>query len=79
MKYYQSDLWRNYVRTREDLYNVLIPDHAEVSMVSEENWLERGGCFSGEDIGIKVNRGISATWISDSSISMRRATSISVL
>ncbi|MBQ7991462.1 MAG: hypothetical protein IJM63_10065 [Solobacterium sp.] len=57
MKYYQSDLWRNYVRTREDLYNVLIPDHAEVSMVSEENWLERGGCFSGEDIGIRVNQG----------------------
>ena len=51
---YQDELWRNYMRTRNDLYSVLIPAQADSSMISETNWVERAGCFSGEDIGIHV-------------------------
>ena len=57
MNEYQNKLWRNYVRTRTDLYNSLVPAQTDCSMVSEYNWVRRAGCFSGEDLGIHVEPG----------------------
>lgn len=50
-------LWRNYMRYRRDLYELLAPKHAVSSMISETNWVERSGCFCGEDMGIHVRPG----------------------
>ena len=57
MKEYKSDLWRNYMRYRQDLYQALVPQTAESSMISETNWVERSRYFSGEDMGIFVQPG----------------------
>ena len=38
-------LWRNYMRYRRDLYELLAPKHAVSSMISETNWVERSGYF----------------------------------
>ena len=58
MKDYQNQqLWRSYVRTRTDLYNAITPDLADSSMISETNWVERSGYFSGEEMGIFVKPG----------------------
>jgi len=77
MKDYKSDLWRNYMRYRNDLYQAISPQTAEGSMISEANWVERSRYFSGEDMGIFVEPAISAIWISASSISMRQVISTS--
>lgn len=57
MKDYKSDLWRNYMRYRNDLYQAISPQTAEGSMISEANWVERSRYFSGEDMGIFVEPG----------------------
>lgn len=57
MKEYASDLWRNYMRYRKDLYQALTPQNAQSSMISEANWVERSRYFSGEEMGIFVEPG----------------------
>lgn len=47
----------HYIQYRSDLYGIIAPEKAHESMVSEENWIARCKCSSGEEIGIHVTPG----------------------
>lgn len=57
MHEYTNEMWRSYMQHRKDVYQTLIPETALSSMISESNWVERSGYFSGEDMGIFVKPG----------------------
>lgn len=57
METYTNDLWQNYMKYRRDVYQTIVPQNAGNSMISEANWMERSGYFSGEDMGIFVRPG----------------------
>lgn len=48
---------RNYMSYRTELYNTLLPGRAQDALLSEANWIERGHCTCGEEIGIHVHPG----------------------
>lgn len=57
MHEYTNEQWCSYMRHRKDVYQALIPDTALSNMISETNWVERSGYFSGEEMGIFVKPG----------------------
>ena len=49
--------WRDYIRAREGIYSQLLPNYLEPNMRSEAMWVMRSQCYSGEEVGIHVERG----------------------
>lgn len=53
----ETNLFNVYMRTRANLYETILPNQVEHSMVSEANWIVRSQLRSGEEIGIRVKPG----------------------
>lgn len=53
----EQKVLRNYMRYRGDLYSTLLPGNVENALVSEANWIVRGHCACGDEIGIQVSPG----------------------
>ena len=49
--------WTDYIRSREDVYETLMPGYVKPNMRSEAMWVLRSRCRSGEDVGVSVTRG----------------------
>lgn len=45
------------MRSRNVFYSTLMPEKVEEAMVSENNWISRGQCSSGDELGIQVSPG----------------------
>lgn len=52
-----STTWTNYMRYRKELYAPLVSSSLPNSLISEANWIVRGRCRSGEDLGIRLKPG----------------------
>lgn len=46
-----------YMKCRSDVYSTLVPGNVERALVSEANWIVRGHCSCGDEIGIQVSPG----------------------
>lgn len=53
----EQEVLHDYMKYRTDLYSTLMPDHVESANVSEANWIVRGHCSCGDEIGIHVSPG----------------------
>ncbi len=49
--------WTDYIRSRKDVYDSLMPGYVLPNMRSEAMWVLRGKCRCGDDVGVKVQRG----------------------
>ncbi|MBO7703708.1 MAG: type II toxin-antitoxin system PemK/MazF family toxin [Solobacterium sp.] len=49
--------WKDYNRTRRQMYEELMPDYVEQNMRSEATWIMRWKCTSGEQVGVDVHEG----------------------
>lgn len=52
-----STTWTNYMHYRKELYAPLVSSSLPNSLISEANWIVRGRCKSGEDLGIRLKPG----------------------
>lgn len=52
-----STTWTNYMHYRKELYAPLVSSSLTNSLISEANWIVRGRCRSGEDLGIRLKPG----------------------
>lgn len=50
-------IWQNYLRTRREVYERLIPNHAVNNIVSECNWISRSQSSSSRQLNISVKPG----------------------
>ncbi len=53
----EEKIIEDYMHLKAELYGELIPRSLANALVSEANWIGRGNCMSGEDIGIFVEVG----------------------
>lgn len=67
----------DYMASRKKVYDVLMPVQCRHAIVSEANYIVRGHCACGDEIGIRVHPEISAISISDRPTSMSAASSTS--
>ena len=52
-----SEVWTNYMHYRKELYAPIVSNFLPNSLISEANWIVRGRCRSGEDLGINLVSG----------------------
>lgn len=52
-----GDLFDDYMYYRTEVYETLMPNNLESALLSESNWIARGGYRSGEELGIQVKVG----------------------
>lgn len=53
----EEKVLQNYMQLKAELYEGIIPRSIESAMLSEANWIGRGNCMCGEDVGIHVRIG----------------------
>ena len=53
----EEKVLKNYMQLKAELYEGIIPKSLESAMLSEANWIGRGNCMCGEDVGIHVRVG----------------------
>ncbi len=53
----KNEVMKNYFHYRREVYENLLPEHLQNSMVSERNWMERWNLSSSADLGITVRLG----------------------
>ncbi len=46
--------WYRYVHSRNEIYQQIMGDSAEDCMISEANWIIRGGYESAKDVGVQI-------------------------
>lgn len=53
----KQSVLHDYMKYRTSLYSTLMPNNVENALVSEANWIVRGRCMCGDELGIRVSPG----------------------
>lgn len=53
----EEKVLKDYMQLKAEVYEGLVPKSIDSALLSEVNWIGRGNCMSGEDVGIRVEVG----------------------